>query len=198
MKKINKIIVGTNNQGKLREIRDLLPKNLVIYSPSDFKLKSPKESGTSFKENSFIKSKFYSNKTKLICLSDDSGLQIDLLDKKPGIFSSRWAGPKGDFNLAIKKIFKELFKIDKDWKNKKINARFICALTLYFPGGRNFSSVGKVEGLISNKKKGRNGFGYDPIFIPLKEKLTFAQMKPDIKFKIDHRFSAFEKIKKFF
>ena len=198
MKKINKIIVGTNNQGKLREIRDLLPKNLVIYSPSDFKLKSPKESGTSFKENSFIKSKFYSNKTKLICLSDDSGLQIDLLDKKPGIFSSRWAGPKGDFNLAIKKIFKELFKIDKDWKNKKINARFICALTLYFPGGRSFSSVGKVEGLISNKKKGRNGFGYDPIFIPLKEKLTFAQMKPDIKFKIDHRFSAFEKIKKFF
>ena len=198
MKKIEKIIVGTNNQGKLREIRDLLPKNLAIYSPSDFKLKSPKENGISFKENSFIKSKFYSNKTKLICLADDSGLQIDLLDKKPGIFSSRWAGPKGDFNLAIKKIFNELFKIDKDWKNKKIHARFICALNLYFPGGRNFSSIGKVEGLISNKKKGKNGFGYDPIFIPFKKKLTFAQMKPEIKFKIDHRFLAFKKIKKFF
>ena len=108
-KNIN-IIVGTNNAGKLREIKDLLPKNLIIYSPKELKLKSPKENGKSFKENSLIKAKFFSKKTKMICLADDSGLEIDILDKKPGIFSSRWAGTKGNFNIAIKKVFNELKK----------------------------------------------------------------------------------------
>ena len=196
-KNIN-IIVGTNNPGKLREIKDLLPKNLTIYSPKDLKLKSPKESGKSFKENSLIKAKFFSKKTKMICLADDSGLEIDVLDKKPGIFSSRWAGPKGNFNIAIKKIFKELSNKDKNWKNKKIKARFVCSLSIYWPNGKNISRNGKIEGLISSIKKGKNGFGYDPIFIPIKRKITFAQMLPCNKFKIDHRSRAFKKIKKFF
>ena len=108
-KNIN-IIIGTNNRGKLREIKDLLPKNLTIYSPKHFKLKSPKENGKSFKENSLIKAKFFSKKTRMICLADDSGLEIDILNKKPGIFSSRWAGPKGNFNTAINKVFNELKK----------------------------------------------------------------------------------------
>ena len=98
-KNIN-IIIGTNNAGKLREIKDLLPKNLIIYSPKELKLKSPKENGKSFKENSLIKAKFFSKKTGMICLADDSGLEIDVLDKKPGIFSSRWAGGKGNFSPA--------------------------------------------------------------------------------------------------
>ena len=118
-KNIN-LIVGTNNPGKLREIKDLLPKNLAIYSPKDFKLKSPKENGKSFKENSLIKAKFFSNKAKMICLADDSGLEIDILDKKPGIFSSRWAGPNGNFNIAIKKVFKELSSKDKNWKGNNV------------------------------------------------------------------------------
>ena len=117
-KNIN-IIVGTNNLGKLREIKDLLPNNLIIYSPKDFKLKSPKENGKTFKENSLIKAKFFSNKTSMVCLADDSGLEIDILKKKPGIFSSRWAGTRGDFDIAIKKVFKELNKKDKNWKHKK-------------------------------------------------------------------------------
>ena len=108
-KNIN-IIVGTNNPGKLREIKDLLPKNITIYSPKYFKLKSPKESGKSFKENSLIKAKFFSKKSNKVCLADDSGLEIDLLNKSPGIFSSRWAGQKGNFDVAIKKVFKELSK----------------------------------------------------------------------------------------
>ena len=197
-KKIINIIVGTNNLGKLREIKDLLPKSIKIYSPKNLKLKSPKENGISFEENSMIKAKYFSKKTNLICLADDSGLEIDILNKKPGIFSSRWSGSKNNFNVAIKKVFKELKKKDQNWKNKKISARFICALTLYSPNGKTFSATGKIEGFISSKKKGKNGFGYDPIFIPLNNRITFAQMLPKEKFKIDHRFNAFKKIKKFF
>ncbi len=196
-KNIN-IIVGTNNAGKLREIKDLLPKNLIIYSPKNLKLKSPKENGKSFKENSLIKAKFFSKKTKMVCLADDSGLEINILDKKPGIFSSRWAGPKGNFNFAIKKVFNELKKKDPNWKNKKILAQFICVLTLYWPNGKFVNSVGKVKGYILNTKRGNNGFGYDPIFKPLNKKITFGEMKPKKKYKIDHRFQAFKKIKKFF
>jgi XTP/dITP diphosphohydrolase len=196
-KNIN-IIVGTNNAGKLREIKDLLPSYLKIYTPKELKLKSPKESGKSFKENSVIKAKFFSKKTKMICLADDSGLEINILNKRPGIFSSRWAGPKGNFNIAINKVFNELKKKNKNWKNKKILAQFICVLTLYWPGGQYVNSVGKVKGYIINKKKGNNGFGYDPIFKPLNKRLSFGQMKPQDKHKIDHRFQAFKKIKKFF
>ena len=197
-KKIINLIIGTNNPGKLREIKDLLPNKLKIYSPNKFKIKSPKENGKTFKENSLIKAKFFSNKAKMICLADDSGLEIDILDKKPGIFSSRWAGSKGNFNTAIKKVFKELSSKDKNWKNKKMKARFICSLSIYWPNGKNISRNGKVEGFISSKKKGKNGFGYDPIFIPIKRKMTFAQMSSSNKFKIDHRSRAFKKIKKFF
>ena len=198
MKKITKIIIGTNNPGKLKEIRDLLPKNLKIYSPRELKLKSPRENGKSFKENSIIKAKYFSKKSKMICIADDSGLEIDILNKKPGIFSSRWGGLKYNFNLAMNKVFKELNKKDKNWKKKKISARFVCVLSIYWSDGKIFNSMGKIEGFISPKKKGKNGFGYDPIFIPFKKRLTFAEMKPREKFKIDHRFNAFKKIKKFF
>ena len=118
-KKIINIIIGTNNLGKLREIKDLLPKSIKVYSPKNLKLKSPKENGTSFEENSMIKAKYFSKKTKMICLADDSGLEIDILNKKPGIFSSRWSGFKNNFNIAIKKVFKELKKKIKIGKIKK-------------------------------------------------------------------------------
>ena len=197
-KKIINLIVGTNNPGKLREIKDLLPNKLKIYSSNKLKLKSPKENGKTFKENSLIKARFFSKKTKMVCLADDSGLEINVLNKNPGIFSSRWAGAKGNFNTAIKKVFNELSKKDKNWKSKKIKARFICVLSIYWPDGKNFSGTGKIEGFISSKKKGKNGFGYDSIFIPNKRKITFAQMLSKEKFKIDHRSKAYRKIKKFF
>ena len=197
-KKIKKILIGTNNAGKLKEIKDLLPKSTKIFSTKDFKLKSPKETGKSFLKNSLIKAKFFSKKTNLICLADDSGLEIDILNGKPGIFSARWGGAKNNFDKAISKVFRELYKKDKNWKLKKVKARFICALTIYWPNGKKVESEGKIEGLISQKKKGKNGFGYDPIFIPLKNKLTFGQMSPIKKYKIDHRFKAFKKIKRFF
>ena len=197
-KKITKILVGTNNTGKLKEIRDLLPKNLKIYSTSDFKIKSPIENGKTFEENSLIKARYFSKKTKMICLSDDSGLEIDILEGAPGIYSARWGGKKKDFVKAMNRVFKELDKKNKNWKIKKIKARFICALTIYGPNQKALSSVGKIEGHISSLMKGENGFGYDPIFIPKGKKITFGEMKAFQKYKIDHRFKAFKKIKKFF
>ncbi len=197
-KKSREIIIGSNNKGKIKEIRDLLPKSYKIFTPIDFNLKSPKEIGKSFIENSLIKAEYYSKKTSKISIADDSGLEIDHLDKAPGIFSARWGGKGANFNIAIKKVFRELNKKDKEWKKKKIIARFICALTIYGLKKKPIHSLGIVQGSISNKKKGKNGFGYDPIFIPRGKKLTFAQMKPSKKYKIDHRFKAFRKIKKFF
>jgi len=197
-KKIKKLFVGTNNKGKLREIRDLLPKSLEIYSPSQFKIKSPVENGKTFEENSIIKAKYFSKKLKMTCLSDDSGLEIDILDGRPGVYSARWGGKKGNFAKAINRVFRELDKKDKNWKNKKIKARFFCALAIYDLDKKIVVSVGKVEGYISPFNKGKNGFGYDSIFIPVGKKITFGEMKPFQKYKIDHRFKAFKRIKKFF
>ena len=195
--KINKLLIGTNNKGKLREIKSLLPKNIKIHSTSEFNLKSPTENGKTFKENSLIKSKYFSKKTGLICLADDSGLEIDLLDKKPGIYSARWGGKDLDFNKAIKRVFRELSKKDRNWKNKKIKARFICALSISFLSKKIVCVVGKIEGSISVEPRGKKGFGYDPIFIPLDKKKTFGEMEPSKKYKIDHRYKAFKKLKKF-
>ena len=197
MLKILKLLIGTNNKGKLREIRDLLPKYIDTYSTANFNLKSPKENGSSFEENSLIKSKYFSKKTNLICLADDSGIEIDILDKNPGIFSARWGGKDGDFNKAIKKVYRKLNKKEKNWKKKMIKARFVCALSICFLDKKIVTAVGKIEGYISNEPKGRNGFGYDPIFIPKNKKKTFGEMKPRQKYKIDHRFIAFQKIRKF-
>ncbi len=196
-KKIEKLLIGTNNKGKLKEIRDLLPKNIVTLSTAEFKLKSPRENGKSFKENSLIKSKYFSKKTNLMCLADDSGLEIDILGKNPGIYSARWGGRNSDFNKAIEKVYRELKKKDKYWRNKKIRARFVCALSITYLNKKICCVIGKVEGIISDKPRGKNGFGYDPIFIPINRKKTFGEMKPSQKYKLDHRSKAFKKIKKF-
>ena len=195
--KINKLLIGTNNEGKLLEIKNLLPKNIKIHSTSEFDLKSPIENGKSFRENSLIKSKYFSKKTGLLCLADDSGLEIDILDKNPGIYSARWGGRHANFSKAIKRVYRELNKKDKNWKKKKIKARFICALSISYLDKKVACVLGKVEGRISLKPKGKNGFGYDPIFIPIKKRKTFGEMKPSLKYKIDHRYQAFKKIRKF-
>jgi XTP/dITP diphosphohydrolase len=197
-KKITKLLIGTNNKGKLREIRGLLPKNVEIYSPDDFKIKSPTENGRSFLENSLLKAKYFSKKMEMICLADDSGLEVDILYKAPGIFSARWGGKENNFNKAMNRVYKKIEEKDMNWKLKKVKARFVCALTIYWPNGKSVNSVGKVEGHISSKKLGKNGFGYDPLFIPTGKKLTFAQMSHKDKCKTDHRYKAFKNIKKFF
>ena len=197
MNKIKEILIGTNNKGKYKEICNLLPNELKKYSPKEFNILSPKETGKSFEENSLIKASYFSKKINLICLSDDSGLEIDLLKSEPGIYSSRWSGEKNNFDLAIKKIFEKMSNIKKDWKSDN-TARFICCMTLLWPDGKNYSSQGVIRGKISIAKKGKNGFGYDPIFIPDGYNQTFGEMEPKLKMSIDHRFKAFLKIKKFF
>ena len=196
MDKIEEIIIGTNNQGKYKEICDLIPDKIKKYSSKELDILSPEETGGSFKENSLIKAAYFSKKTNQICLSDDSGLEIDLLEGKPGIYSSRWAGIKNNFDLAIRKVFKKMSQVKKNWQSES-NARFICCMTLYWPNGKNFSSEGSIKGKISSAKKGKKGFGYDPIFIPDGYGQTFGEMEPKLKMSIDHRFKAFLKIKKF-
>jgi len=124
-KKIKKLLIGTNNRGKFKEIRDLLPKHIKIVSTSAFKLKSPQENGKTFEQNSLIKSRYFSQRTKLICLADDSGLEIDILNKRPGIYSARWAGKNSDFGIAIKKVFRERkadgFEYHRDFLSSSIN-----------------------------------------------------------------------------
>ena len=197
MKKIEEILIGTNNKGKYKELCDLLPKKIKKYSPKEFKILSPKENGKSFEENSFIKASYFSKKTNLICLADDSGLEIDLLNGAPGIYSARWSGIKNNFNEAIKKVFKEMSKIKRDWKNEN-TARFVCCLTIFWPNGKSCLSKGIVQGKFLTKKKGNKGFGYDPIFVPDGYNKTFGEMNPNLKMSIDHRFKAFIKIKNFF
>ena len=197
MKKIEEILIGTNNIGKYREFCNLLPKKIKKYSPTEFNISSPKEVGKSFEENSLIKASYFSKKTNLVCLADDSGLEVDILNGNPGIYSARWAGVKGNFNIAINKVFSELKRKKINWQlNNK--AKFICCLTLYWPSGKIYSSKGIICGKISLKKKGKKGFGYDPIFIPDGYKKTFGEMDPKLKMSIDHRFNAFLKIRNFF
>ena len=196
-RKINKLLIGTNNKGKLREIKSLLPKNIEIYSTSKFNLKSPLENGKTFKENSLIKSVYFSKKSGLVCLADDCGLEIDILNKYPGIYSARWGGRHGDFNKAINRVYRQLKRKDKNWKSKKVKARFICALSISYLNKKIACVQSKVEGYISAEPKGKNGFGYDPIFIPKGKKITFGEMKPLQKYKMDHRYHAFKKIRKF-
>ena len=195
--KIKELFIGTNNKGKLREIKSLLPKNIKIHSKSKLKIKSPVENGKTFKENSIIKSRYFSKKTNQVCLADDSGLEIDILKKKPGIYSARWGGKNSDFKKAIKKVYRELEKKDKNWKIKKIKARFVCALSISDQNKVIACVVGKVEGNISSIPKGNKGFGYDPIFILSGYKKTFGEMNFSKKSRLDHRYKAFKKIKKF-
>ena len=197
MTKIKKILIGTNNAGKYEEICDLLPQEIKKYSPKEFQIKTPEETGKSFEENSLIKASYFAKKTNLVCLSDDSGLEINLLKGSPGIYSSRWSGEKNNFILAIKKIYEEMEKAKKNWSQDNL-ARFVCCLTLFWPNGKNYSSTGIVEGKISSSAKGEKGFGYDPIFIPNGYNQSFGEMDPKLKMSIDHRSLAFRKIKNFF
>ena len=197
MNKIKEILIGTNNIGKYKEICDLLPKEIKKYSPKDFKITTPEETGKSFEENSLIKASYFSKKTSLLCLSDDSGLEINLLNGAPGIYSSRWSGLNSNFDLAIQKVFEEMTKIKKNWKNES-TARFVCCMTLFWPNGKSYVGKGIINGKISTTKRGKNGFGYDPIFIPSGYQKTFGEMEPKFKMSIDHRYKAYFQIKKFF
>jgi XTP/dITP diphosphohydrolase len=196
LKNIKSLLIATNNKGKLLEIKKLLPKHITFYGPKDFNLTEPVENEKTFEGNAVIKARYCAEKSKLISLSDDSGLEISTLNGNPGVYSARWAGKNKDFKLAIKKVYSKLKKKKK--LNKKNKARFYCSLAIAYPNGVYKTFSGTVNGKISQEPKGYNGFGYDPIFIPNGYKKTFGEMKAELKDKISHRYRAFNKIKGYF
>ena len=190
MYKINKILIGTHNKGKFKEISDLLPRNVVKISPLSLGIESPEETGKTFSENSLLKAKYFFEKSNIVTLSDDSGLEVECLNKEPGIYSSRWADEFGGFDNAMTEILKRVKKINKGTK-----ASFTSSLTIYLDNKKIITEIGKIDGKIS-EKKGLNGFGYDPIFIPNGHTKTFAEMEYKDKLLIDHRYIAYKKLEK--
>ena len=187
---MKKILVGTHNNGKFKEIAYLLPKKYKKISPSKLKIKSPKETGKSFKSNARLKVKFFSKFVDYGVISDDSGLCIKALNNRPGIYSARLAKKHGSFLKAMKFILKNL----KDKKNR--SATFVCCLSYKNEKGKVVTVQGNLKGTISNKIKGKRGFGYDPIFIPEGKEITFGQMTKKKKMRMDHRFLAYKKLLK--
>ena len=188
MQKIDKILVGTHNKGKFIEISDLLPKKIKKISPIDLGIKSPIENGKTFEDNSEIKAEFFCKNSNLVTLSDDSGLEVDALNGEPGILSSRFAEDLGGFQNAMKKILEKIKKINKGSK-----AQFISSLTIQWPDGKKITETGVIKGSLTDIR-GKNGFGYDPIFVPEGYSKTFAEMNYKEKLKIDHRQIAYKKL----
>jgi XTP/dITP diphosphohydrolase len=189
----NKLLIATNNEGKVVELRKLLsPFNIELVSAAEYNLLSPDETGVTFQENAELKAKFYSLATNLPALADDSGLCVDALNGEPGVYSARWADGK-DFNTAIRKVEQALLDTQKASVINN-NAHFICHLTLFWPDGHMENFEGRVDGTLTFPPRGTNGFGFDPIFIPNGYDITFAEMEGDKKNKISHRTQAFEKL----
>ncbi len=187
---MKKILIGTHNKGKFKEIAYLMSKKYKKISPETLKIPSPKETSKTFNGNSKLKANFFSKFVDYPVISDDSGLCIKSLKNEPGIFSARLAKRKGSFFKAMKFILKKM-------KNKKDrSAYFICSLSYKEKRKKMVTKIGKIHGIISKKISGKNGFGYDPIFIPRNYTITFGQMMYSKKLKIDHRYIAFQKLKK--
>tara|TARA_Y200000002_G_scaffold157006_1_gene129852 strand:+ start:222 stop:797 length:576 start_codon:yes stop_codon:yes gene_type:complete len=187
---MKKILIGTHNKGKFKEIAYLISKKYKKISPLSLNIKSPKETGKSFISNSKLKVNFFSKYVDYPVISDDSGLRIEALNNKPGIYSARLAKKHGSFHKAMKFILKKM----KQKKNRK--ATFVCSLSYKNDYGKIISTEGRLKGNIANKILGKRGFGYDAIFIPIKKKITFGQMSQSKKIKMDHRYIAFQKLKK--
>ena len=187
---MKKILIGTHNKGKFREIAYLIPKKYKKISPISLKIKSPRETGKSFISNSRLKVKFFSKFVNFPVISDDSGLCVEALKNMPGIYSARLAKKHGSFFKAMKFILKKM----QEKKNRK--ATFVCSLSYKDTKGKITSVEGKLKGSVSYKILGAKGFGYDPIFIPYGKGITFGQMSKKKKIHMDHRYLAFKKLKK--
>jgi XTP/dITP diphosphohydrolase len=187
------LLIATGNKGKLKEFQEYFKEyNIECISTEGFDLDEPIENGKTFEENAIIKSKYYSEKTGLPALADDSGLCVKELDDDPGVYSARWAGKDKNFKQAIKKIENKLIarNIDLD----KVTGFFYCALSIALPTGRNEVFSGQVNGKISFPARGDNGFGYDPIFIPKGKDKVFAEMEMQEKKELSHRSNALKEL----
>ena len=184
-----KIILATQNLGKLKEFQQLSKgKNFeFIPMPEDLK-EMPEETGSTFKENAFIKAKYVSEYFEMPALADDSGLEVDALNGAPGIFSARYSSLRTDLSNSTK-LLRDMKGVEKENRT----ARFRCCL-LGFHKGKTICSEGTLEGEVAESFKGDSGFGYDPIFEELSSKLTFAEMNNELKDLCSHRGKALKKI----
>ena len=192
-----KLIVASHNKGKLVEIADLLtPFQVETVGADALGLPEPEETGDTFIANAELKALAAARAAGLPALSDDSGLAVDALDGAPGIYSARWAETAGgrDFDFGMHKIEMALNNLTGEIRKAPRTARFICALSLAWPDGHVESFEGKVEGTLVWPMRGKNGFGYDPIFLPLGGDLTFGEMDPAAKHAISHRADAFAQL----
>lgn len=186
---MKKVIVATCNEGKMKEIREILAGDDIEYvSLNDEGLSGIgiAEDGATFEENAVIKAKTVSQATGKMALADDSGLEVDYMDKAPGIYSARFMGEDTPYTVKNQYIIDQL----KDARDGERSARFVCAMACAFPDGRVITTNGVVEGRIGYKPAGENGFGYDPIFYLPERGCTTAELAPVEKNKISHRGKA--------
>ena len=185
--KVKKIVFATGNLNKLKEIKSAI-KSFEFIGLNDLGITEEiLETGITLKENALQKTKYVYEKTGLNCFSDDSGLEIEALDNRPGVYSARYAGPACSSEENIQKILKQLENI----KNRVARFKTVIALIL---NGKEYFFEGEIVGKILKEKKGSDGFGYDPIFKPDGYKETFAQMSIELKNKISHRGLAVKKL----
>ncbi len=186
-----RLVVASHNPGKLREIADLVaPFGLDVVSAGALGLPEPEETETTFAGNARLKAVAAATASGLPALSDDSGLEVEALGGDPGVYSARWAGPSKDFGAAMKRVADELTKRGA-WSGAGPRANFTCALSLAWPDGVAHIFEGKVFGRLVWPPRGAQGFGYDPMFQPDGEALTFGEMDPAAKHAISHRARAF-------
>jgi len=184
------LVVATHNEGKAREIGELLAGiGIKVISAASLGLPEPEETGATFAENATIKSESAAKLSGNYALADDSGLCVTGLDDAPGIYSARWAGPEKDFAVAFDRIHNAL--LAKNIEPEGVAAHFICLLSLTSPEGITRSFEGRVDGTLTFPPRGAKGFGYDPIFIPAGQRMTFAEMEPEVKQVMSHRARAF-------
>ncbi|MFC7498368.1 RdgB/HAM1 family non-canonical purine NTP pyrophosphatase [Enterovirga sp. GCM10030262] len=188
-----KLVIASHNPGKVREIADLLgPYGIEPVSAADLDLPEPDETGNSFVDNAELKARLAADLSGLPALADDSGLSVDALDGRPGIYSARWAGESKDFHLAMERVEEEVLAKGPEAGR---NAHFVCALSVCWPDdGQCESFEGRVDGLLVWPPRGENGFGYDPMFQPIGREMTFGQMDPADKYAMSHRADAFRKL----
>ena len=182
------LVLATRNQGKINEFRrileELAPGQIELIGVDQFPdLVDVDETGSTFEENSLLKSRYTCAATGLPAIADDSGLCVDALNGDPGIYSARWAGIHGDDQANIEKLLEQL----KDVPDDKRTARFKCVASLVLPDGREQIAEGRFEGHILHAPVGENGFGYDPIFQPLGLSISSAQMSAQEKDLVSHR-----------
>jgi XTP/dITP diphosphohydrolase len=189
----DKLVIASHNDGKVREIRELLaPYRLSVIGAAELGLEEPEETGATFAQNAALKAEAASAASGLPALADDSGLSVAALNGAPGIHSARWAGPAKDFRVAMNRVEAEM----RASGNPDKRAHFVCALALAAPAAPTRIFEGRAYGSIDFPPRGQYGFGYDPIFVPEGHRFTFAEMNPEAKHAISHRAKAFEKFVK--